>query len=325
MAGLTLVATGHLSDDLTYNNKETTMSTNIHRTVKERHSSKSLNLGAVFARLSMKVALVAVVAVSGATALIVGPAFASQSFGTMNDSGGIFWRSAPNWSDAIAVVPSGFYPGTIVNISCYASGSTVPGSSNTMWVEATWAGGPGSGSGWMNEHFVNDGAPIDEAAPGIPACSSSSPAPTPAPAPDPSPLPPSLSAQIAEAWAMGQMSSDLDSGLCLTFVGSAWSAAGVNIRSGVSVSIGANTYPQDIWGHFTFGSTGTGTPPPGALVFYNAKPGKSITYSHVTLSVGGGLTISTADRVNEKAVHYETLAQHASSGAYNVYVGWWLP
>ena len=224
--------------------------------------------------------------------------------------------------------PSGFYPGTIVNVSCYASGTTVPGSSNTMWVLATWAGGPGNGSGWMNEHFVNRSP---WAAPGIPPCSSSAPVPTPtptpapSPAPAPSPLPPSLSAEIAEAWATSQVSSDLDSGLCLTFVGSAWSAAGINIRSGVSVAITSNTYPQDIWNHFTLGSTGTGTPPPGALVFYNAKPGRSIIYSHVTLSVGGDLTISTADRVNEKAVHYETLAQHANSGSYNFYVGWWLP
>ena len=28
-----------------------------------------------------------------------------------------------------------------------------------MWVKASWASGPGHGSGWMNEHFVNDAAP----------------------------------------------------------------------------------------------------------------------------------------------------------------------
>lgn len=54
----------------------------------------------------------------------------------MNDSGGIYWRSAPNWNTPEASSSNGFYPGT---------------------------------TGWMNEHFVNDGAPINQAAPGVPA------------------------------------------------------------------------------------------------------------------------------------------------------------
>jgi hypothetical protein len=39
-----------------------------------------------------------------------------------------------------------------------------------MWVQASWASGPGHGGGWINEHFVNDGAPINQAAPGVPRC-----------------------------------------------------------------------------------------------------------------------------------------------------------
>jgi hypothetical protein len=49
-------------------------------------------------------------------------------------------------------------------------------------------------------------------------------------------------------------------GLCLTFVFNAYSAAGINLRNWVSVPIGGNTYPADIWAHFTHGQTGTGTP-----------------------------------------------------------------
>ncbi len=165
----------------------------------------------------------------------------------------------------------------------------------------------------MNEHFVNDGAPINQAASGIPPCTPTAP-------------PPATNAQKAINWATGYVNrSNLDAGLCLTFDFAAWSAANVNLRNYVNVGIGSNTYPQNIWGHFTQGTTGTGTPPAGALVFFNAKPGRSIIYSHVMLSVGGGNNISTADTFNEGSVHYETLAQHAASGSYNTYVGWWLP
>ena len=63
-------------------------------------------------------------------------------------------------------------------------------------------------------------------------------------------------------------------GLCLTFVFNAYSAAGIDLRNWVTVPIGANTYPADIWGHFSHGTTGGGTPPPGALVFWNwSSPG----------------------------------------------------
>jgi hypothetical protein len=105
-------------------------------------------------------------------ALVVGTpsALADPVFSTMNDSGGIYWRSAPAWSTPIQQSGYGIYPGTYVSIHCYQSGTTVPGSANIMWVKASWAGGPGTGSGWVNEHFVNDGAPINQAAGGVPPC-----------------------------------------------------------------------------------------------------------------------------------------------------------
>ena len=114
-------------------------------------------------------------------------------------------------------------------------------------------------------------------------------------------------------------------GYCLAFDFNAYAAIGVNLRNQVGVPINGNTYPQDIWGHFTHGTTGTGTPPRGALVFFLAKSGYSRIYSHVELSLGGGAMLSTADTVNESRIHVETLSQHASSGAWNSYVGWWLP
>jgi hypothetical protein len=98
------------------------------------------------------------------------PGGPNLTFPVMNAAGGVYWRAAPNWNSAIAKAGNGFYPGTVVRVSCSASGSAVPGSRNTMWVQASWAGGPGRGSGWINEHFVNDGAPINQAAAGVPAC-----------------------------------------------------------------------------------------------------------------------------------------------------------
>lgn len=107
--------------------------------------------------------------------------------------------------------------------------------------------------------------------------------------------------------------------LCLTFVFAAWAAAGVNLRPDVTVPIDSNTYPVDIWGHFSSGTTGSGTPPFGALVFFASKTGDR-TLSHVALSSGDGNLVSTSDAV-AGYTHYETVSQHS----YAMYLGWWLP
>jgi hypothetical protein len=134
------------------------------------------------------------------------------------------------------------------------------------------------------------------------------------------------------AWAKSQVGTDLDPVLCLRFVRSAWASAGVELKSYVSVKWNGDSYPQSIWGTFTRGTTGGAntTPPQGALVFFNAKPGYSITYSHVMLALGNENNVSTADAYNEHStdpdsVHEETLQEEKSSGAYSTYVGWWLP
>ncbi len=46
-----------------------------------------------------------------------------------------------------------------------------------MWEQASWVSGSGSGSGWVNEHFIADNQPINQPSPGVPACSSSAPPP----------------------------------------------------------------------------------------------------------------------------------------------------
>jgi hypothetical protein len=135
--------------------------------------------------------------------------------------------------------------------------------------------------------------------------------------------PGSPAADAAAAWAKAQVNTYLDPGLCLTFVFAAWSnGAGVNLRQWVNVPIGSSTYPQDIWGHFTHGTTGSGTAPhAGALVFYRSTTGDR-TLSHVVVDIGNGQLVSTQDGLNESGiVHIETYAQRA----YSIEQGWWLP
>ena len=152
-----------------------------------------------------------------------------------------------------------------------------------------------------------------------------------------SPVPPpaaavtstSAAAGAAVAWATGFLrpTNNAYDGKCLEFVTKAYAADGVDLHSLVTVPMGINTYPADIWGtHFgeNFkcppGTYGQGTPPPGAIVFFENKAGDP-ELSHVAISLGGGRLISTADAVDESAIHEETLAQHS----YANYKGWWLP
>lgn len=52
-------------------------------------------------------------------------------FGVMNAGGGIYWRSAPDWNAAVAFPGNGFYPNTIISVSCDQAGAAnVPGTSD---------------------------------------------------------------------------------------------------------------------------------------------------------------------------------------------------
>src|ERR1700683_2765612 len=128
-------------------------------------------------------------------------------------------------------------------------------------------------------------------------------------------------------WAVGQIGSISWGDQCLSFVQTAYDHGGINIQNDTSGGTwNSNTDPEDVWGHTTTGTTGTGQPPYGALVFFNAKSGYDPEdYSHVTIMGANGEMISTNDAYNENDVHYETLAQEQGSGAYATYVGWWLP
>jgi len=101
-------------------------------------------------------------------------------FHVMNADGGVYWRSAPDWNTPVAITGNGFYLGTVIKVSCYQAGAAnVPGTPNGMWERASWVSGAGSGSGWINEHFIDDGATLNQPSPGAPPCTSSPPPPPP--------------------------------------------------------------------------------------------------------------------------------------------------
>lgn len=103
------------------------------------------------------------------------PALADPTYTAMNAEGGIYWRSEPNWNAAERISGFGVYNGTTIAVHCYQSGTSVPGSANTMWEQATDVAGSGYGSGWLNEHFINDGQPINQPSPGVPPCNAPPP------------------------------------------------------------------------------------------------------------------------------------------------------
>ena len=127
--------------------------------------------------------------------------------------------------------------------------------------------------------------------------------------------------QEAVTWADAQVGLNEYGYACLAFVREAWLNGNVDLKSEVDVSWGANTYPDDIWGHFTSGTMGSGEPTtPGALVFYAAGPGGDggSEPSHVQIYVGNNTVVSSEDAFGSD-VHTEPFGEHQRE------LGWWLP
>jgi hypothetical protein len=121
-------------------------------------------------RRCSKLFVVAVIIVVAVSVLMASIASADPTFPVMNAEGGIYWRSAPDWATPIVEPDSGVFDGTTIAVQCYQSGNSVPESEDTMWEQASVVEGPGRGSGWLNEHPINDGQPIDQPSPGVPPC-----------------------------------------------------------------------------------------------------------------------------------------------------------
>ena len=206
--------------------------------------------------------------------------------------------------------PDGNYgmpAGAVLPVECQALGQPVGSNGNTLYLRGSYGGRqlylPDAYS--SSPHLAGQ-PPIS----GIPMCGAAAS----------TGLSPAWEIGIVQGFAMSHVGQNYDSELCLTFVFEAYQRAGIDLRSQINVPIGYNTYPADLIGHFTAGTTGTGTPPAGALIFYTSRYGR--TYSHVTVSLGGSDSVSTTDSVGY-LVHRETTAQHAA--ATGATMMWWLP
>jgi hypothetical protein len=241
------------------------------------------------------------IAIITTCAVVAAPAATASThvFPTMNDSGGIYWRSGTNWNTPIVKSGYGVYPGTTISVNCYQMGTAnVPGSADGMWVKASWASGPGTGTGWINEHFVNDGAPINQAAPGVPPCSTTAPS-------------------KAIAWARQYLGQDFDSGYCLLFVYQAYQAAGVNIGSSATAT--------DYWSSNPGGYTrhpGDKNPAVGSLVFWGATSANPA--GHVGIYEGRDTVISTSSWPESGDQVHEWSFSGRNAAGYP-YLGWMLP
>lgn len=243
----------------------------------------------------------AAIAVAAAGAVSVAPMAQAMS-APIQTTATVNIRPTPDTSQTpVGAIPAGVSPDFV----CWTQGQNIGGVD--VWFKINYGGHTGYyASYYDNSSYATDATITSKY--GIPQCG----------AVTPPPATPSARTQAVN-WAASHVGQNYDSGLCLTFVFAAYSSAGVNLRSFVTVPIGSNTYPIDIWGHFNHGITGTGTPPYGALVFWASKTGNR-TLSHVTMSLGNGQMVSTSDSLGS-LVHYETVAQRS----YSIELGWWLP
>jgi surface antigen len=116
----------------------------------------------------------------------------------------------------------------------------------------------------------------------------------------------------AVAWTQAQMGSAAYDGLCLQFVGDAYSQAGIDLHAQANDASSAASF----WN--TYGGTKyppSDTPPRGALVFWG--PTDSNPYGHVAISEGNGMAISSMER-SYTGVHEMTIAYRNAQGYQEV-------
>ncbi|MGQ0679192.1 MAG: NlpC/P60 family protein [Actinomycetota bacterium] len=214
--------------------------------------------------------------------------------------------------------------GTSLDLRCYVRGQLI-NRRNNVWYQLN---GP-KANGFVTASYVS--TPSDPL-PGLPRCGSAgSSAPAPAPA-NRAPSAPAASGHALRAieWArtqVGQWEAAPDvaklyssnwvggpdgewSGDCLLFVNHAYRVAGVNTIRAANANGAFHAYREQ--GRITT----TGTPPAGALVFWDtARP-----YGHVALSVGGGQVITTRGMDGQKQP-----VQQTSVATFGTPIGWVLP
>lgn len=105
---------------------------------------------------------------------IAPPPTGSLVYPIANAAGGIYYRSSPHWSDTPQTPGVGVFDGDRVRLICGSQGEPVGPYSNTAWSYVTNLS-RSVGNGWVNEHYINDGAPANGFVAGEPACDSSIP------------------------------------------------------------------------------------------------------------------------------------------------------
>ncbi len=107
-----------------------------------------------------------------------------SQFMVTNASGGVYWRSTPNWSAAIPNPGHGVYSGDRVELVCWVRGGTVPPyNNNPLWYRARVIAGRGIGEGLVNDHFLDTGVNQPNIlVSGVPPCNAAN-SPTPPPPP----------------------------------------------------------------------------------------------------------------------------------------------
>jgi len=94
-------------------------------------------------------------------------------FTIVDADGGVYYRRSPDWSDTARTPGVGVYSGDRVELICGALGTSVGPYNNRAWSKVRNLS-RNVGEGWVNEHFINDGAAANAFVAGEPMCGGSS-------------------------------------------------------------------------------------------------------------------------------------------------------
>jgi hypothetical protein len=87
---------------------------------------------------------------------------------------GVYFRNSPHTADTDGVSGHGVYAGERVRLDCYSWGDAVGPYSNRLWYKVLNVTRPTnagvSNSGFLNAHYINDGAKANVVDTGVPAC-----------------------------------------------------------------------------------------------------------------------------------------------------------
>jgi hypothetical protein len=133
------------------------------------------------AKRMMAVLLTAAAAAAAAVAPAAAQAASGPVYPVANTSeyppDGVYFRNGPDWNNTSRVPGWGVYRGDRVRLNCWQNGADNVmrrSGGNNVWyiaVNVTRPARPGGeNSGWINAHFVDDGAQPYKVAPGVPPC-----------------------------------------------------------------------------------------------------------------------------------------------------------